>query len=114
LHTQLEKLYPEPKPRARSEEDEGQERRQQERGKTRDAKQDDHGKATRLLRPSYHQRAAPVSGFGRGKGTLFLVDAKSRRVIWSAYAKPKNTGSDELEKVAHQIIGQLTKTLAGK
>ncbi len=115
LHTQLEKLYPEPKPASA-----------EAKKKDDDSKTDDSAGAKADTKepivkgdPVTPARATtnaapPASGFGRGKGTLFLVDAKSRRVIWSAYAKPKNTSSDELEKIARQIVGQLTKTLAGK
>ena len=33
------------------------------------------------------------STFSRGKGTLFLVDTKSRQVVWSGYNRPARTGS---------------------
>src|SRR5258707_14167007 len=33
------------------------------------------------------KRETPVSSFGRGKGTVFLVDLKSRAVIWSSFQK---------------------------
>src|ERR1019366_1670148 len=32
---------------------------------------------------------ASSSSFGRNKGTIFLVDAKSRQVVWSMYQPPK-------------------------
>jgi len=32
-----------------------------------------------------------LSSFARGKGTLFLVGAKARTVLWSVYEQPKNT-----------------------
>ncbi|MBI2680665.1 MAG: hypothetical protein HYX25_06615 [Candidatus Solibacter usitatus] len=122
LHTQLEKLYPEPKPVSAAA------KKKDDAKKDDDAKGDEKTEAKADAKeedpivkgdPITPARATtntppPVSGFGRGKGTVFLVDAKSRRVIWSAYAKPKNTSSDELARVAHQVIGQLTKTLAGK
>jgi hypothetical protein len=120
LHTQLEKLYPEPKPVSADakKKDDAKKDDDSKSGEKIDAKEDakdDMVKGDPITPDRATTNAPPpVSGFGRGKGTLFLVDAKSRRVIWSAYAKPKNTSSDELEKVAHQIIGQLTKTLAGK
>jgi len=50
--------------------------------------------------------------FSRGKGTLFLVDAKSRQVVWSDYRRPKNTSSRELNKTAKRITETITKTLA--
>jgi hypothetical protein len=134
LHTQLEKLYPEPKPASadakKTEDAKKDDSKKDEVNKADEVKKNDDSKSDEKADtkeddamvkgdPVTPARATtnappPVSGFGRGKGTLFLVDAKSRRVIWSAYAKPKNTSSDELERVAHQIVEKLTKTLAGK
>jgi hypothetical protein len=126
LHAQLEKLYPEPKPA--SAEAKKTEAAKKDDAKKDEVKKDDDSKSDEKADtkddmvkgdPVTPARATtnappPTSGFGRGKGTLFLVDAKSRRVIWSAYAKPKNKSPDELERVAHQIVEKLTKTLAGK
>ncbi len=52
------------------------------------------------------------SSFSRGKGTLFLVDTKSRQVVWSEYRPLKNTSSRELDKTAKHVAVKLTKTLA--
>jgi len=52
------------------------------------------------------------SSFSRGKGTLFLVDTKSRQVVWSDYRPLKNTSSRELDRTAKHIAVKLTKTLA--
>lgn len=56
----------------------------------------------------------PLSTFQRGKGNLFLVDLKSRRVIWSTYEPPKNYRSRELEKTCGRISEQLRKDLGRK
>jgi hypothetical protein len=43
-----------------------------------------------------------------GRGTIFLVDAKSRQVLWSDYEKvPVSTSSDAL----HQEAGRIAKKL---
>ena len=34
---------------------------------------------------------AQTSTFGRSKGNIFLVDTKSRQVIWSTYDPPKGS-----------------------
>jgi hypothetical protein len=47
-------------------------------------------------RPSFHSSAA--------KGTVFLVDAKSRQVIWSDYEKPSRSG---LDREAERIVKKL-------
>jgi hypothetical protein len=57
---------------------------------------------------------ALLSSFGRGRGTVFLVDAKSRSVVWSVYNPPKGTTSRELDHTASDIVGKLKKDLGGK
>jgi hypothetical protein len=47
------------------------------------------------------------STFSRTKGTLFLVDTKSKQVVWSIYGKPKNTLPDTLNKTAKKVVEQL-------
>jgi hypothetical protein len=120
LQTQLEKLYPEPKPGS------AEAKKREAAKKDDDSKSDEKADAKADTKDpmvkgdpvtpakATTNAAAPTSGFGRGKGTLFLVEAKSGRVLWSAYEKPKNTSPDELEKVARQVVARLTKTLAGK
>jgi hypothetical protein len=54
------------------------------------------------------------STFGRGKGNFFLVDRKSRRVIWSIYERPKDTTPKNLDRTAERIVSQLKKALSGK
>ena len=51
------------------------------------------------------------SSFSAGKGTIFLVDTKSRQVVWSDYNRPKNNSSHELEKTAKRLAMDITKTL---
>jgi hypothetical protein len=52
---------------------------------------------------------APMAGGTRSKGTIFLVDRKTRSVVWSDYVRPKNSQPDELNHVADRIAGQLEK-----
>ena len=52
--------------------------------------------------------AAPrASTFSRSKGTIFLVDAATRAVLWSIYEPPKNTSPGELDRTAQRIVGSL-------
>jgi hypothetical protein len=45
------------------------------------------------------------------RGTIFLVDAKSRQVIWSEYQKPPHSNSDgDLNHTAEQIAKKLSGT----
>jgi hypothetical protein len=57
--------------------------------------------------------AAPVHAYtsGRSKGTLFLVDAKTRSVIWSDYEKaPRTSSSANLNRQAERVAKKLAGT----
>jgi hypothetical protein len=46
----------------------------------------------------------------KGRGTIFIVDAKSRQVLWSEYEKPARSNSDAdlnhtAERIAKKISG---------
>jgi hypothetical protein len=76
----------------------------------RPAKKDDNAGAS----PAAQQEQAPiVSSLGRGRGTIFLVDAKSKQVVWSMYEKPKNSSTEQLDKTARRIVEHLRKDLGG-
>jgi len=51
------------------------------------------------------------SSFGRGKGTIFLVDRKTRAVLWSTFEKWKNTSAEEMDRVARRITDRLKDQL---
>jgi hypothetical protein len=52
-----------------------------------------------------------VSSFSHGRGTVFLVDAKSKQVLWSAYQPPKNGSPHELDRTAKKVAGTLASNL---
>ena len=56
----------------------------------------------------------PLSSFRRSKGTVFLVDVKSRAVLWSVYDRPQNATADELDRTAVRIVGRLKRDLKAK
>jgi hypothetical protein len=56
---------------------------------------------------------ASSSSFGRGKGTIFLVDRKSKEVIWSVYEPPKGSTGQFLDKGALDIVSRLKRDLKG-
>ena len=56
---------------------------------------------------------ATNSSFGRGKGTIFLVDRKSKEVIWSVYEPPKGSAGPQLDKGALEIVSRLKRDLKG-
>lgn len=55
--------------------------------------------------------SVPVS---RARGTVFLIDRKTRSVLWSAYQLPKNASPAEMNHIADKIAGKLGKDLKGK
>jgi hypothetical protein len=55
------------------------------------------------------------SSFNRGKGNFFLVDRKSRSVLWSVYEPPaKDSTPAALTRVAGRVVRRLQFDLAGK
>jgi hypothetical protein len=51
------------------------------------------------------------SSFGRGKGNVFLVDAKSHQVVWSTFDPPKDDTSKQLDRTASDIVNRIKKDL---
>jgi hypothetical protein len=51
------------------------------------------------------------SSFGRGRGTIFLVDMKRRMVVWSVYEPPKTTRGNDLDRMAADIVTKLKRDL---
>jgi hypothetical protein len=54
------------------------------------------------------------SNFGRATGTVFLVDVKSRQVVWSAYDVPKDGTSRQLDRTASDIVSRIKHDLKRK
>jgi hypothetical protein len=74
-------------------------------------KKDDSEKSSSLSFDADNAVSNPAlnSAFGRGRGTVFLVDVKSRQVVWSAYEPPKNAATPD--KSATEIVTKLKKEL---
>ncbi len=47
----------------------------------------------------------------RPHGTLFLVDVRSRKVLWSTFLKEYNRTPNELHKQARQVVSEIKKRL---
>ena len=59
--------------------------------------------------------AKPVmQPLSRSKGTIFLVDRKTRNVLWSTYALPKSAAPDDMNRLADHIAARLEKDRKGK
>lgn len=52
-----------------------------------------------------------TSTWSRGHGTVFLVDRKTRNVLWSMHRTTKNTQRAEMVEQAKKIAAQLKKDL---
>ena len=110
LQDQLEKLHPTPKP---------PDPKPAAEGENTDSAKSDSAKSEAKDKPAgpktIREPDPPhVSTFGRAKGTLFLVDARSRVVLWSLYEKPVTSSPRNLDSAAKRVIAQLKKDLADK
>ncbi len=52
-----------------------------------------------------------VQGGSHSRGTVFLVDRKSRDVLWSVYERPKDTSPDGMRRAADRIAGKLASSV---
>jgi hypothetical protein len=57
---------------------------------------------------------ARVGSFNRGRGNFFIVDRKSRNVLWSTYERSKDTTPGELSKTAERVVKRLKDDLTDK
>ncbi len=55
-----------------------------------------------------------VSAIGRGRGTYFLVDRRSRMVVWSIYSKSKDMQPNTLDRNAEKVAAQFQADFSGK
>jgi len=65
--------------------------------------------ATSSDKASDNKQPVRTSSFGRGRGTIFLVDLKSRSVVWSGFHKRNGSAPDTLDRTAAQIVQQIKK-----
>jgi hypothetical protein len=55
-----------------------------------------------------------ISPASRGRGAIFLVDRKTRDVVWSTYVKLGSTAADDMNRIAAEIADKLAKDRKGK
>ena len=55
-----------------------------------------------------------ASSWARGRGNVYLIDRKSRTVLWSSFRKPKNSTAKEMDRTAAQVVGSLKNDLGLK
>ena len=93
FQAKLDELYPPPEPVAPKKE-----------------KAKDEESAAPILGDTVNKLQTPASAWGRAKGTVFLVDRKSKEVVWSVYEPPKG----DMDRTAREIVGRIEKDLGKK
>jgi hypothetical protein len=104
FETKLNELYPPPAPPAPPA-DEAKQKAASDDKKTGDDKKAGMDLGAAALR---------VNSGGRGKGNLFIVDRKTRNVLWSVFEPPKDTTPGELSKTAEKVVKRLKMDLSEK
>ena len=79
-------------------------------------KEEEDAKPGGLLAEPVNKLASPGanSSFGHATGTVFLVDAKSRQVVWSVYDVPKDGTPRQLDRTASGIVSRIRRDLKKK
>jgi hypothetical protein len=111
LQTQLEKIFPTPKPEEVEEEQPAPAKN--DKGEPID-RQNNSIAAAMAETEGKAGNMAQSSSFGRSKGNIFLVEAKTRLVLWSIYDPPKSGDSKELDHIASDIVSRLKKDMTPK
>ena len=88
----MTRLYPPPEPPKQEAKDKPKEKEKEDSAGSSIASAFGSDAAAKLPKP--------MSSFGRGKGTIFMVGAKSRDVLWSTFALPKDSRPATLERTA--------------
>ena len=57
---------------------------------------------------------ARLTSGARSRGAVFLVNRKTRDVLWSTYERPKGPAPADLNRAADRIADKLAKAIKGK
>jgi hypothetical protein len=119
LQAQLENFFPTPEPEpepsaapAKSDKSEKSEKSD----KPAKASTDSDTSIAAGLAETANKLESPAqnSSFGRSRGNIFLVEAKSRLVLWSIYDPPRSNAARDLNRTAEDVVSRLKKDLAPK
>jgi len=118
FQTQMDAMYPPPpseKP-AKAEPKDAKDAKDTKDAKSKKDKNGDDPGVVGMMTDTANKLANPAltGGFGRAKGTVFLVDAKSHQVVWSAFDPPKGTSETDLDRIATSIVNRIKKDLNPK
>lgn len=107
LEAQLKELYPEPK--------KVDDKKKDDKKKKEEPKGQGTGQGPGSGDVSGYSGAAPRStSFGGSRGNIFLVDVKSRAVVWSIHSRPKTITPGHLDATAEHIVESLNDALHPK
>ena len=118
LQLQLENIFPTPKPpKPEAPAEEPDKPAKSEKSSKRDKDKDSSSTpSTPMFGDTVNKLDSPTSNtsFGRSKGSIFLVDAKSRQVVWSTFDPPKGAAAKDLDRTASDIVSRIKKDLNPK
>ncbi len=60
------------------------------------------------------ERRKPAFAATRARGNVFLVDVRTRAVVWSTYDRPRSSRPDELNRAASGVVRRLQHDLKRK
>lgn len=112
FQTQLENIFPAPKPVEEKKDEDKKAGEKKDTGKSDETQ----GSSNPMLGDTVNRLDNPAlsSTFGRGRGNIFLVSAKSRQVVWSTFDPSKGTLNHEMDRTASDIVSRLLKDLNPK
>jgi ribosomal protein L12E/L44/L45/RPP1/RPP2 len=115
LQSKLEEIFPPPAPEKAAPAEKAASADKPAPAAEKASKADKEASSNPLLAETVNKLASPGSNsFSRSKGTVFLVDAKSRQVVWSAYELPKGSSAKAMDRTASDIVSRLKRDLKGK
>lgn len=101
LERKMQDLYaPKPEPPKEEKKDEA---------KSEKTKKDEAKKDIAKQEETAAQARVGTSSWGRGRGTVFIVQRATGNVIWSTTARPKDSSAPSVIKLAGQIAARIKK-----
>lgn len=95
---QLADLYPPPEP------DKPVKKEDAKEGEAKDAVEEEPKDLIRGVGGNFR-----FSSFRKGRGVIFLVDRRSKQVVWSTHERPKDTSARELDRTAARVSVKLKR-----
>ena len=112
LQSKLEEIFPPPAPEKAAPAEKAEPTAA--KASKADKDKDKDSPSNPMLGDTVNKLAAVNSSLSHAKGTVFLVDAKSRQVVWSVYQLPKGSSAKEMDRTASDIVSRLKRDLKGK